>query len=267
MSFLKIENLTAGFMSNIKNPPVLRGVNLEIARGSRHALIGQTGAGKSVLGLSIVNLLPENARLTGKVFFQGKNLLDCSEKEMMRLRGKEMMMIFQNPFLTLNPVLSIEAQLCEIPMFHEGMNRSRARVRAREMLYMCGLKEPQKIMQAYPHEMSGGMLQRVALAMGIICHPKLLIADEPLKGLDVSRKKQLALTLAKVCQELGITLLLITHNLKVAQYVCDVSSVMYQGQIVETAAAKDLFLSPSHAYSQKLVQTFYRFEQVEELCN
>ena len=267
MDFLRIEDLTTGFLSEAGSSPVLQGVNLTVDRSTRHALIGQTGAGKSVLGLSIVNLLPENACLSGRVIFKGKDLLTCTREEMMRLRGKEIMMIFQNPLLSLNPVLSIETQLCEIPAMHEGMTRPQARLRAMEMLDLCGLDEPERIMAAYPHEMSGGMLQRAALAMGIICRPRLLIADEPLKGLDVRLKKQLALTLSRVCDALGITLLLITHNLKVARHVCNVISVMYKGEIVETAATEALFSSPRRTYTRQLMQAFHRFEHFEELAN
>lgn len=258
---LTIENLETCFLSENGNPSVLNGVNLEIMKKSRHALIGQTGSGKSVLGLSILKLLPENAKIDGRILFKGRDLLTCENKTLRRIRGKSIMMIFQNPFLTMNPLLSIEKQLCEIPMYHEGISRSKARRRAEETLDMCGLRDPKKIMSSYPHEMSGGMLQRVAVTMGVICRPELLIADEPLKGLDVGLQKQLTLTLYKVCRELSLTLLLITHNLKVAESLCDRISVMYEGNITETRSVQGFFSAPGHAYSRKLVNAYDQYSK------
>ena len=223
--------------------------------------IGQTGSGKSVLGLSVLRLLPENARITGKVLFRSIDLLSCTERELREIRGKEIMMVFQNPLATLNPLLLIERQLCEIPMYHEGISLVEAKRRAEQMLELCGLKEPRKVMQSHPFEMSGGMLQRVAIAMGIICRPSMLIADEPFKGLDISLQKQISGILYKVCRELEITLLIITHNLKVAKSLCDFISVMYEGKIVETADTEDFFSSPRNPYSKRLMDTFNMFER------
>lgn len=261
MSFLELQNLESTFVTEHGNVTAVQNVNLKIARSTCHALIGQTGSGKSILGLSILRLLPENARITGKVLFQSEDLLLCTEEELRKIRGKEIMMVFQNPFATLNPVLSIGKQLCEIPMYHEGLNLVKAKTRAEQMLELCGLREPRKVMQCYPFELSGGMLQRVAIAMGIICRPSLLIADEPLKGLDVNLQKQITGILYKICQELEITLLIITHNLKVAKSLCDFISVMYGGNIVETTATEKFFSSPSHPYSKELVNTFEMFAQ------
>ena len=259
MSFLKLQNLESTFVRENGNVTAVRGVDLEVVRCSRHALIGQTGAGKSILGLSILRLLPKNARITGKVLFRSGDLLSCTEKELRDIRGKEIIMVFQNPLATLNPVLSIEKQLCEMPMHHEGLNLCEAKARAQQMLELCGLREPQKVMKSHPFEMSGGMLQRVAIAMGIICRPSLLIADEPFKGLDVSLQKQVAGILYKVCRELEITLLIITHNLKVAKSLCDFVSVMHRGKIVETANSKNFFSSPCHPYSKSIVNAFKTF--------
>ncbi len=261
MSFLELKKLEITFVTGNGDVTAVRGVDLAVKRGSRHGLIGQTGSGKSILALSILRLLPENARITGKVLFRSKDLLSCTEGELRQIRGKEIMMIFQNPLATLNPVLSIERQLCEIPMYHEGLNLVEAKRRAEQMLRMCGLREPRKVMQCYPFEMSGGMLQRVAIAMGIICRPAMLIADEPFTGLDVSLQKEIAGTLYGVCHKLKITLFIITHNLKVAKSLCDFISVMYGGKIVETAAIEDFFSSPHHPYSKSLVETFKMFSR------
>jgi len=261
MSFLELQNLESTFITGNRGVTVVRGVDLEVTRDSCHGLIGQTGSGKSILALSILRLLPENGRITGKVLFRSRDLLSCTKDELREIRGKEIMMIFQNPLATLNPVLSIEKQLCEIPMYHEGLNLVEAKRRAEQMLRMCGLREPRKVMQCYPFEMSGGMLQRVAIAMGIICRPTMLIADEPFTGLDVSLQKQIAGTLYRVCRKLEITLLIITHNLKVTKSLCDFISVMYRGKIVDTAATEDFFSSPRHPYSKKLVEAFEMFSR------
>lgn len=259
MPFLELQNLETTFVTEQGNVTAVRGTNLKVDRGSRHALIGQTGSGKSILALSILRLLPENVRISGKALFQSRNLLACTEKDLRKIRGKEIMMVFQNPFATLNPALRIEKQLCEIPVYHEGLSLGDARIRAEEMLEMCGLREPRKVMRSYPFELSGGMLQRVAIAMGIISSPSLLVADEPFKGLDVSLQKQVAETLFTVCRKLEITLLLISHNLKVAKNLCDMVSVMYGGRIVETAATEKFFSSPRHPYSKRLVNAFRMF--------
>jgi ABC-type dipeptide/oligopeptide/nickel transport system ATPase component len=259
MPLLELQNLETTFITADADVPAVQGADLEVHRGTRHALIGQTGAGKSILALSVMRLLPENARISGKVLFQGQDLLTCSTQAMQRLRGSKIMMVFQNPLATLNPVLSIETQLCEIPICHEGVSLSEARQRAVQTLSLCELAQPEKVMRSYPFELSGGMLQRVAIAMGIICRPGLLIADEPFKGLDARLQRQVAVTLYNVCRELSITLLVITHNLKVAQSLCDVVSVMYGGQILETAKSGAFFDCPGHPYSQRLVNAYHMF--------
>lgn len=264
MPLLELQNLKTTFATGDGDVPAVQGVDLAVQRDTRHALIGQTGAGKSILALSVLRLLPENARISGKVLFQGRDLLTCPAQAMQRLRGSKIMMVFQNPLATLNPVLSIETQMCEIPICHEGVSYSEARQRALQTLNLCELPQPEKVMRSYSFELSGGMLQRVAIAMGIICRPGLLIADEPFKGLDARLQQQVAATLYTVCRELSITLLIITHNLKIAQSLCDVVSVMYGGQILETAKSQDFFYSPRHSYSKRLVNAFQMFSYSTE---
>jgi ABC-type dipeptide/oligopeptide/nickel transport system ATPase component len=259
MPLLELQNLKTTFATGDAEVSAVRGTDLTVQSGTRHALIGQTGAGKSILALSVMRLLPENARISGKVLFQGQDLLTCSTQAMQQIRGNKIMMVFQNPLATLNPVLSIETQLCEIPICHEGVSFSEARQRALQTLSLCELAQSEKVMRSYPFELSGGMLQRVAIAMGIICRPGLLIADEPFKGLDARLQQQVAATLYKVCRELSITLLIITHNLKIAQSLCDVVSVMFGGQILETAKSAAFFDGPGHPYSQRLVNAFHMF--------
>lgn len=264
MPLLELKKLKTTFATEDGDVPAVRGVDLQVQRGTRHALIGQTGAGKSILALSVLRLLPENARISGKALFQGRDLLTCPAHAIQRIRGGKIMMVFQNPLATLNPVLSIETQICEIPICHEGVSFSEAKQRALQTLSLCELPQPEKVMRSYPFELSGGMLQRVAIAMGIICRPDLLITDEPFKGLDARLQQQVAATLYKVCRELSITLLIITHNLKIAQSLCDVVSVMYGGQLLETAKSQDFFYSPQHSYSQRLVDAFRLFSYSTE---
>jgi ABC-type dipeptide/oligopeptide/nickel transport system ATPase component len=259
MPLLELRNLETTFDSANGQVSAVRGVDLIVKRHSFHALIGQSGAGKSILALSVLRLLPDNARISGSILFQGRDLLACAAPDMRGLLGKEIMMVFQNPSLTLNPVMTIERQLCEIPIWHEGISRQDARHRALKTLALCELPNPEQILRSYPHELSGGMLQRVAIAMAIVTRPNLLIADEPFKGLDARLQQHVAATLHKVCHELAITLLIITHNLKIAQSLCNVVSVMHDGRLIETAANVDFFSKPHHPYSKRLVHAFRQF--------
>lgn len=259
MRLIDIQNLETRFDTDGCQVSAVRGASLSVDRGCRHAVIGQSGAGKSILALSILRLLPDNARIRGRVLFKGRELLSCSRQAMREIRGKAIMMIFQNPLATLNPVLDLGTQLCEIPICHEGVAYAQARQRALEALSLCELPHPEKVMRSYPFELSGGMLQRVAIAMGIICRPDLLIADEPFKGLDARLQQQVGATLYRICQTFSITLLLITHNLKIAHSLCDRVSVMVGGRIVETAETESFFSCPGHAYSKRLVEAYDLF--------
>ena len=263
MPLIELLNLETDFDTENGKVNVLRNVNLEVRENTRHALIGQSGAGKSILALTLLRLLPDNARFKGKALYKGVNLLTCQDDFIRKIRGKEIMMIFQNPATTLNPVRKIGSQICEIPIYHEGVSYSEAYRRAVETISLCGLSEPEKIMRSYSFELSGGMLQRVVMAMGIICRPNLLIADEPFKGLDARLQQKLASTFFRVCRELEISLLLITHNLKIAQNLCDVVSVMYEGRVIETSKSNRFFSGPQHDYSKKLVRAFDLFNNPE----
>jgi len=263
MPLLDIQNLETTFETEEGPVRAVRGVDLAVERNTRHAVIGQSGAGKSILALSIARLLPDNARLTGSIRYKGRELLSSRAATLRQIRGKEIMIIFQNPAAALNPVRTIESQICEMPRFHENVSMGQARKRAVSSLALCGFPDPEHILSAYPFELSGGMLQRAAIAMGIICRPCLLIADEPFKGLDARLQKQAAAALYKVCRQLSITLLIITHNLKIAQSLCDVVSVMHEGNIVETAEKDRFFSGPRHAYSERLVNAFYQFGAME----
>lgn len=253
MAFIKIEDLKTTFITENGQVRAVCGVDLEINKGERIALVGETGCGKTILGLSIIRLLPENVHITGKVLFKGNNLLEYSEKNMRQIRGKEIMMIFQNPLSALNPVLNIEKQLCESLIFHEGVNKKEAREKAKEILALCGLKEPENVLKNYPYELSGGELTRIMIAVGIINNPSFLIADEPSKGLDTRLQQQIYHLFERICKEFNITLLFITHNLKMAQMLCEKIAVMYAGEIIEYCRQDRFFLYSHHPYTQALL--------------
>lgn len=250
MSFLKVEDLKTSFVTDDGEVKAVYGIDLEINQGERVALIGETGCGKTILGLSIVRLLPENARIKGQVFFKKNNLLEYSDAQMRQVRGREIMMIFQNPFSALNPILNIEEQLCEFLVFREGMNRLKAKEFAENTLELCGLKNPGDILKRYPYELSGGELTRIMIATGIICRPAFLISDEPSKGLDVRLQRQIYLLFNKLCEQFNITLLFITHNLKMVKMLCEKIAVMYAGEIVEYCSSDRFFSCSHHPYTQ-----------------
>ena len=252
MAFIEIKNLKTTFITEDGEVNAVCGADLSIERGERLALIGETGCGKTILGLSIIRLLPENARIDGEILFNGKNLLKCTEEELRQTRGKEIMMIFQNPLSSLNPVLTVEKQLCEILMFHQKLSMKQSREKAKEVLEICELKDAGTILKRYPYELSGGMRQRVMIAMGIISKPSFLIADEPSKGLDTKVQKQIYSLLDGISHEFNIALLLITHNLDMARAVCDRIAVMYAGEIIEYCPAEK-FSHASHPYTRGLL--------------
>jgi len=216
-------------------------------------LIGETGCGKSVLGLSVLRLLPRNTEVKGKVFYKGRDILKLTGEEMRRLRGKEMALIPQNPSTSLNPVLKIGTQIAESLQLHRQLSREKAWQAAIDMLQSLNLPKPKKRVEEYPHQLSGGMKQRVLAAIGIAGEPSLLIADEPTKGLDALIRVQVVDVLRQLVLQTGAAMLLITHDLKVAAGLCDELAVMYAGEIIEHGPAGQLLSSPQHPYTRGLI--------------
>jgi peptide/nickel transport system ATP-binding protein len=230
------------------------GVSFELARGATLGVVGESGSGKTMTGLSILRLLPASGRVeSGAIDFDGRNLLTLPEREMRALRGKRIAMVFQEPMTSLNPVYNIARQIGEVLQLHEGMNRSAARARSIELLRVVGIPDPERRVDSYPHELSGGMRQRVMIAMAIACSPQLLIADEPTTALDVTIQAQILELLLRLRRELGMAVLLITHDLGVVAEFAEEVIVMYAGTVVERAKAKDLFSAPQHPYTQGLL--------------
>lgn len=253
---LEIENLYVGVGKGREIRNVLEGVTLPIAQGEIVGLVGESGCGKSMASLAILGLLPRGARITGgSIRYQGRELHSLPKDEMRKLRGKELSMIFQDPMTSLNPVLTIGEQLVEMITLHLGIKRREALEHAAEMLGKVGLSRDGMLLREYPHQLSGGMRQRVMIAIALSCSPNLLIADEPTTALDVSIQAQILDLMADFNRTDNTSILLVSHDLGVIAERCGKVAVMYAGQIVEMAATDRLFRSPQHPYTRGLIDS------------
>ncbi len=254
MALLEVENLQTHFRTPDGVNRAVDGVSFQIEAGQTLAIVGESGCGKSVTAMSILRLIPEPpGKIAGAVRFQGRNLLDCSEQDMRAIRGNDISMIFQEPMTSLNPVLTIGRQIRETLQLHQGLNRRSSEARAVEMLNLVGISEPQRRLGEYPHQLSGGMRQRVMIAIALACNPKLLIADEPTTALDVTIQAQILDLMRDLKSSVGAAIMLITHDLGVVAEVAEQVVVMYAGRKVEEAAVVDLFRSPRHPYTRGLL--------------
>jgi len=240
---------------------VLRGVQLTLWQGEKIALVGESGCGKSMTALSVLNLLP-NPPMTitaGQIHFKGKNLLELTEPEWREVRGREIGIVFQEPFTSLNPVLRVGDQVAEILNIHSGLGASQVNEKVLSLLGEVGLPDPERIARQYPHQLSGGMCQRVMIAMAIACGPSLLIADEPTTALDVTVQAQILDLLYRMTETHKMAVLLITHDLRIAQGHADRVAILYAGQVVEEAAPPRLFEHPQHPYTEGLLEALPEF--------
>ena len=246
----------AGLRVRFGGLEAVRGVHLTVLRGETHCLVGESGCGKSISALSVTNLLPRGARRSAeRLRFSGEDLLRLSERGMGRLRGDRIGMIFQEPMTSLNPAFTIGAQMTEVYRRHRPGGRAAAVDRAAELLSRVGISAPGRRLAQYPHQLSGGLRQRVMIAMALMCEPELLIADEPTTALDVTVQAEILRLLDGLQREMGLALLLITHDLGVVARVADRVSVMYAGEVVESAPVEALFAQPSHPYTQGLLRS------------
>jgi len=254
---LRVRDLRTSFFTSDGEVRAVDGVTFDIENGRTVGLVGESGCGKSVTALSIVRLLDKDTgRITGgKVQFGGRNLADLPEAEMRRIRGNEISMIFQEPMTSLNPVMPVGEQIAETVRLHQGAGRRAAMARAVEMLQLVRIAEPQKQARSYPHQLSGGQRQRVMIAMALACTPKLLIADEPTTALDVTIQAQILELIAELQRQLGMAVLLITHDLGVVAERVDEVAVMYAGKIVERATPEIIFSRPKHPYTIGLIRS------------
>ncbi|WP_243359790.1 ABC transporter ATP-binding protein [Fundidesulfovibrio terrae] len=256
---LRLDNLSTVFTTSDGPAPAVDAVSFALDQGQTLGLVGESGCGKTVLSLSILGLVPPPGRITGgRVLFKGRDLAAASPEELRRVRGAQIGMIFQEPMTSLNPVMRVGRQVAEPLMLHLSMTKAQAREHSADLLAQVGLPNPQDTLDAYPHELSGGMRQRVMIAMALACGPKLLIADEPTTALDVTIQKQILELMDSLAQAHGLAMLLITHNLGVVARTCERVGVMYAGRLVELSPVQNLFDGPLHPYSQGLMASLPR---------
>lgn len=254
---LSVRNLSASFHTRAGIVRAVRNVSFDVAPGETLGIVGESGSGKSVTCYSMMGLIPmPPGRIeSGSAMLDGTDLLHCPEKELRSIRGKRISMIFQDPMSSLNPYLTIGEQVAEPLVIHEGAGKKEARDRALEQLALVGIPDAEQRMDAYPHQFSGGMRQRVMIAMALITRPEILIADEPTTALDVTVQKQVLDLIRKLQQDMGTSVILITHDLGVVRQYADRINVMYAGHIVESAPARELLEHPRHAYTRALMKS------------
>ena len=253
---LEVQGLTTSFSADYGETVSVDHISFYVDEGETVCIVGESGCGKSVTSLSIMGLLGRGGAVTdGSVLFDGKNLLSLSEKELDEIRGNRMSMIFQDPLTSLNPVFTIGNQITESIRTHMHLDKQEAAARAEKILSQVGMPDAHAAMKKYPHTLSGGMRQRAMIAMALCCNPALLIADEPTTALDVTIQAQIMSLLKKLKKEIGMSLILITHDIGLVASMADRVLVMYAGQIIEEAPVKELFASPHHPYTRALLAT------------
>jgi oligopeptide/dipeptide ABC transporter ATP-binding protein len=262
-TLLKIQNLETVFYTSAGLLKAVNDISYDVEEGETVALVGESGCGKSVSALSILRLIPDppGRIIGGSIHFLGQDLLALDDDEIRRVRGRQISMVFQEPMTSLNPVLSIGLQLTETMEFHLGMSRGDAEKKAVEYLRLVGIPEPEHRLRQYPHHLSGGMRQRVMIAMALCCEPKLIIADEPTTALDVTIQAQILELMKDLTKRLGVALIVITHNLGVVARYADRVNVMYAGKIIEQGKASDVYRNPRHPYTLGLLRSVPRLDQ------
>jgi len=266
MALLQVKDLRTYFFTEEGVVHAVDGVSYEVEEGETLGLVGESGSGKSVSALSILRLIPNppGKIVGGEVVFEGQDLLKLDDDEIRKIRGNRIAMVFQEPMTSLNPVLTIGRQITEALELHKGMDRRAATRRAIELLEMVGIPEAATRINDYPHQFSGGMRQRVMIAMALSCNPKLLLADEPTTALDVTIQAQILEIMARLSRELGTAVIIITHNLGVVARYAQRVNVMYAGRIVETATARDLYADPRHPYTLGLLRSVPRLDEARK---
>ena len=258
---LQVKNLCTSFNVDSGEVRAVNGISFNLEKGKVLGIVGESGSGKSVTAYSIMRILVEPGRITGgQILFNGEDIVKYSKKQMRQFRGKRVSIIFQDPMTSLNPVYTIGNQLREAILLHTDRNREQANARALEMLQLVGVNEPEKRLKQYPHELSGGMRQRVMIAMALACEPDILIADEPTTALDVTIQAQILELMQDLQKKLGMAIIMITHDLGVIADMCDEIIVMYAGRICERGTADEIFYTPRHEYTKGLLRSIPRLD-------
>lgn len=263
---LKVSDLATHFHTEEGTVKAVDGVDFEVRRGEVLGIVGESGCGKSMTSMSILRLVPkpQGKIVRGKLMFEGKDLLSLSEEEMRRVRGNRISLISQDPMTSLNPVLTIGEQIMEAIQLHQGLDKAAAKIKAIEMLTKVGIPSPEKRVDEYPHQFSGGMRQRAIIAMALSCEPQLLIADEPTTALDVTIQAQILDLMREIKEKENAGIIFITHDLGVVAEMCDFVCVMYAGKVVEATDVFTLFKTPSHPYTVGLLKSIPRLDDVKE---
>ena len=263
---LEVRNLKTFFETRTGTVKAVNGVDLTLSHGDTLGIVGESGCGKTVLSYSIMRLIPSppGRIVAGEIIFNGTDLLSIDEDEMRRLRGKEISMIFQEPMNSLNPVLRIGDQLSEVARLHLGLSKYDAMKHSLEMLRLVGMPSPKERLEDYPHQMSGGMRQRVMIAMALACKPKLMLADEPTTALDVTIQSQILDLIHSLKDEVGTSIVLITHDLGVIREAAQYTAVMYAGKILEYCDVNELFLKPLHPYTEGVMESTPEFGRIPQ---
>lgn len=266
---LDVKNLKTVLSTDAGTIKAVDGINLRVRKGEITGLAGESGCGKSMTAYSILRLVPNppGKIIGGEIIFRGKNLLEMTETEMRKIRGNEISMIFQDPLTSLNPVFTVGDQIAEAIKLHQEIERREVRKKVIEMMRLVRISEPEIRANEYPHQFSGGMRQRIMIAMALSCNPSLLIADEPTTALDVTIQAQILNLINELVSEFNTSVMLITHDLGVIAEVCDSVYIMYAGKIAEYASVKEIFFNPKHPYTKKLMDSIPKLnEQKDELA-